>query len=218
MAISPQSILSSEVALGRRLFHAAGDPRISGDGRACASCHPDGRDDGLVWKTPMGRLQTPTLAGRLAGTAPYGWSGDAATVKDHLAQTFKRLGGKGLAGAEMDALIAYAMALDVPAAHGSPAIAEVARGREVFASVETMCTICHVETKGFTDGWAHDVGSGTALDTPSLRFLGGTPPYFHDGRYATIRDLLEATDGKMGKVSHLGEEDLAALEVYLKSL
>ena len=63
------------VAKGRQLFHTTGDPRISSDGRACASCHPDGRDDGLVWATPDGPRQTPTLAGRLAGTAPYGWNG-----------------------------------------------------------------------------------------------------------------------------------------------
>ena len=31
--------------------------RLSGDGRACASCHPDGRDDGLVWSTPNGPRQ-----------------------------------------------------------------------------------------------------------------------------------------------------------------
>ncbi len=60
-----QAVADDEVvALGRRLFHAAGDERLSGDGRACASCHPDGRDDGLVWSTPNGPRQTPMLAGR----------------------------------------------------------------------------------------------------------------------------------------------------------
>src|SRR5262249_25280327 len=59
--------------VGRKIFHAIGDVRISLDGRACASCHPDGRDDGLVWATPEGLRQTPTLAGRLDGAAPFGW-------------------------------------------------------------------------------------------------------------------------------------------------
>ncbi|MBX3197778.1 MAG: hypothetical protein KF894_06510, partial [Labilithrix sp.] len=48
----PSTALSPEAALGERLFHRAGNTKISRDGRACASCHPDGRDDGLVWSTP----------------------------------------------------------------------------------------------------------------------------------------------------------------------
>jgi cytochrome c peroxidase len=216
--ISIGSPLPEAQALGRRLFHAAGDPRISADGRACASCHPDGRDDGLVWKTPFGRLQTPMLAGRIEGTAPYGWKQDGETVKEHLAQTFKRLGGKGLPEAELDALIAYVVALPTPPRGEPQASAAVERGREIFASMDAMCSICHVEAKAFADGSLHDVSSGGPLDTPSLRFLSGTAPYFHDGRFATIRELLLATDGKMGNVRHLGEEDLGALEAYLMSL
>ena len=68
--------LSTTAKRGRELFHAAGDLRLSGDSRACASCHPDGREDGISWPTPQGRSQTPILAGRLgaelaptAGTA-----------------------------------------------------------------------------------------------------------------------------------------------------
>ncbi|MFT3765712.1 MAG: hypothetical protein QM820_09375 [Minicystis sp.] len=65
----------ARVALGRRLFHGAEDGRIAGDHRACASCHPDGRDDGLTWTTPDGPRQTPILAARLGDTAPYSWDG-----------------------------------------------------------------------------------------------------------------------------------------------
>ena len=32
------------------------------------------------------------------------------------------------------------------------------------------------------------------FDTPSLQFVGGTAPYFHDGRYPTLIDLLDAND------------------------
>jgi cytochrome c peroxidase len=95
--------------------------------------------------------------------------------------------------------------------------ARLARGRDVFSSDEAMCTICHVEAKRFTDGMLHDVGAG-AVDTPSLRFLAGTAPYFHDGRYPTLRDLLLQSNGKMGQVKHLSPDDLDALEAYLMSL
>ncbi|MDB5218390.1 MAG: Surface antigen protein, partial [Myxococcaceae bacterium] len=55
---------SAKLERGRALFHATGDNRVSADGRACASCHPDGRDDTLVWSSPNGPRQTPMLAGR----------------------------------------------------------------------------------------------------------------------------------------------------------
>ena len=46
--------IDPKTALGRSLFHAVGTRQIAFDGRACASCHPDGRDDGLTWATQEG--------------------------------------------------------------------------------------------------------------------------------------------------------------------
>jgi hypothetical protein len=56
------------------------------------------------------------------------------------------------------------------------------------------------------------------LDTPSLRFLSGTAPYFHDGRYATIEALLADPTSRMGDLSTLSAGDRAALAAYLRSL
>jgi DNA-binding beta-propeller fold protein YncE/mono/diheme cytochrome c family protein len=211
--------------LGRRLFHATNDSRISRDGRACASCHPDGRDDSLTWATPDGPRQTPMLAGRLAQTAPYGWMGSNDSVEGHLSQTFVRLGGVGLERRELDALIAFATTLDAPAlAESSTDKVLVDRGREVFHSANAGCATCHGEAASFTDGHAYDVKSradadATAtFDTPSLKFVGGTAPYFHDGRYLTLRALLLDNDGKMGHTKHLAQQDISALEAYLRSL
>ena len=72
------------IAQGRRLFHAVDDGRISSDGTACASCHPDGREDALTWSTPEGPRQTIMLAGRIATTAPYGWIGRHDTLKAYV--------------------------------------------------------------------------------------------------------------------------------------
>ena len=58
--------MEAGIALGRVLFHKSGDMRISADGRACASCHPDGRDDGITWSTPEGPRRSITLAGRVS--------------------------------------------------------------------------------------------------------------------------------------------------------
>lgn len=215
--------MAGPIALGRRLFHAAGDPRIARDGRACASCHVGGRDDGLVWSTPGGPRRTKTLAGLLEQTAPYSWDGSAASVHDQIDSTIERLDGQGgLRAVERDALVAYLAALPAP-----PRVDEtdalVERGAALFVSAETGCSTCHAGARR-TDGARHSISSATdaddtaRFDTPSLAFLSGRAPYFHDGRHATLRDVLAAKGDKMGRTSHLGERDLAALEAFLRTL
>ena len=123
-----------------------------------------------------------------------------------------------------------------PAAGSNDALAS--RGRALFDSQQVGCAGCHAPDHKFTDATRHDVGSADAprhgpanpflassgrdsaggFDTPSLRFVGGTAPYFHDGRYATLRDVLVGTDGKMGHVAQLSPQDFAALEAYLLTL
>jgi len=83
----------AEVARGRQLFYRTDDVRIAIDGLACSSCHMDGRDDSITWATPSGPRQTPMLAGRLDGTAPYGWEGAKATLHDYISNTVTTLGG-----------------------------------------------------------------------------------------------------------------------------
>lgn len=214
--------IAAEIARGRELFHS-GEVRISGDGRACASCHPDGRDDGLVWATPDGPRQTPSLAGRIDGTAPYGWTGAAKDVESHVPKTFARLGGSGLKGSDKAALLAYVRAMSPPPAIEAKEDARLARGKAIFHSEEAGCASCHGIGGELPDGATHDVKSRAlgdtkaAFDTPSLRFVGGTGPWFHDGRYKTLRDLLVKSDGKMGHTKHLSQEDLDALEAYLRA-
>jgi mono/diheme cytochrome c family protein len=213
----------SPVARGRALFTATRDLRISNDGRACASCHPDGRQDALVWATPAGPRQAPILAGRLAGTAPYGWNGDAATVRAHLARTFTRLHGTGLAGDDLDALVAYLDALALPATDDAPLSPLAAEGETIFRSADAGCAACHGSDGRSPDGVAHDIHSGVqadtrdAFDTPSLRGLASSAPYYHDGRFATLRKLLDATRGHMGQKRVLTGHELDALVAYLET-
>jgi mono/diheme cytochrome c family protein len=211
-----------DVAAGRRLFSAAGDPRIAKDGRACASCHPDGRDDGLVWSTPKGPSQTIMLAGRVDRAPPFGWRGEHASLAIHLAQTFKNLGGTGLPDDDVAALIAYVTQLAPPPRADSSAAADsITRGERLFCSVDVGCASCHVD--GGSDHDVHDVGSampfehGRSFATPSLHFVAGTAPYFHDGRYATLDELLRKSEG-MGTTKGLSDADLAALEAYVVTL
>jgi DNA-binding beta-propeller fold protein YncE/mono/diheme cytochrome c family protein len=213
------------VARGRVLFHLS-DKSISQDGRACASCHPDGRDDGLVWATPDGPRNPPMLAGRLDHAAPYGWLGSSADVPGHLKKTFARLGSAGLKDEDKAALVAYVLAMKPPPVE-KPDLSQnplALEGQHLFESDEAGCTGCHGDYGDTPDGLTHNVKSWAsgdvrgAFDTPSLRFIGGTAPYFHDGRYASLRSLLDHTRGTMGQKKKLSPHELDALEAYVVSL
>jgi mono/diheme cytochrome c family protein len=223
IAIKPMSEpLPLAFVLGRQIYHAVGDARISNDGRACASCHPDGRDDAITWATPEGPRRTIMLAGRIAGTEPLAWNGTSKDLRDHLGHTFERLNGQGLRNVELEALVAYLEALPTPPKDGAENVALVSKGKEIFHSEKAECGTCHHE--GGTDNKVHDLGSKAKADrkagfnTPSLSYLGGRGQFFHDGRFETLRDLLVQSDGMMGHTKHLKPEELDALEAYLRTL
>jgi mono/diheme cytochrome c family protein len=204
---------------GRMLFYRTDDTRISGDGIACSSCHVDGRDDGLTWTTPMGPRQTPMLAGRLAGTAPYGWEGDRPTLGAYIANTVERLGGKGMAAQDVEDLTAYLLTLRPPPRAASDAD-RAGHGRALFEDA-AGCGTCHAG--GSTDAAVHGVSATaqdikTSFDTPSLHFIGGTAPYFHDGRYPTLEALLADPASAMGHSASLSDADRGALAAYLRTL
>jgi cytochrome c peroxidase len=222
--LARKSALSELEQQGRALFHSAGDPRIAADGRSCSSCHPDGRDDGLTWSTPNGPRQTIQLAGRINRPAPFGWMGKHASLQIHMTQTMQNLKGTGLAPTELDALAAYLKVMKGAPQKWRALTAEESRGKELFASSDTGCSGCHGEKTGFSDHDVHDVKSATPSDVtgeflvPSLVGVGGSAPYFHDGRYASLEELLAKTDGTMGTTKSLSPEDKKALVAYLRTL
>src|SRR5262249_50341712 len=86
---SGSSSLTEAQRLGRAAFHSSAR-RTSREGRGCAPCRPDGRDDGLAWTTPDGPRQTAMLAGRLWATAPYGWTRDEPDLASYIRGTVRR--------------------------------------------------------------------------------------------------------------------------------
>lgn len=214
--------LPADVARGRRLFLAADDARLSSGGMSCGGCHPDGADDGLVWFLQRGPRQTPTLPGRL--TPPFNWNGSAWTMEENVAQTVRRLGGTGLPMSDVDALSAYVIRGTREPMRVSHALNEAEqRGHELFAG-SAACATCHDPMRNFTDGQPHELGGlgpdegEPRFDTPSLRMVGSTAPYFHDGRYATIEALLRDPTHRMGRVEQLTPGDVDALSAYLRTL
>ncbi len=219
--------LPPDVAAGRRLFFTELDRRISRDGRACAGCHPEGRDDGLVWKLGAGPRQTPMLVGRL-DRGPFGWQAKHARLEDNMHETMTRLGGAGLPEVDLARLAAFLRQGLVAPPRGEVAKvapdALAARGRALFTSETVGCSGCHRVDTDFSDRALHDVGSRAATDdspafrTPPLLYVGSSAPYFHDGRYPTLEALLADNFDRMGQTSQLSPADVRALAAFLRTL
>ncbi len=201
------------------MFHS--NPDFGFTGVACASCHPEGRDDAHVWSFESGPRRTQSLAGDIRETAPFHWSGDLADMGALMDEVFvKRMGGNAQSDARKQAIAAYigtfpaaprAAVTDPPA---------VERGRAIFESAEADCTSCHTGARLTVQG-SYDVGKGGAFQVPSLLALGTRAPFMHDGCAATLADrFIPACGGGdlHGKTSHLGETEITDLVAYLASL
>lgn len=217
----PRSTPDDDVANGRALFHDAGNSDISRAGFACATCHPDGADDGQVWlvkdevKAADALRQTPTLAGRVTFTDRFGWHGEDSTLDAHLVRTVKRLVGGGMGSAERLQLTAYLRSLGgMRRTHrGSPSLE--ARGRQLFESEALGCGSCH------TDGGRHGgtmgvIREGGPLRSPSLLSVATTGPYLHDGSLETLEEVLDLKQEVL-EVS-LAPDERNALLAYLVTL
>jgi DNA-binding beta-propeller fold protein YncE/mono/diheme cytochrome c family protein len=218
LATSPRSF---DAQRGAELFRRGQDPRLSSGGfMACASCHPEGRTDGLSWRIEGHNLQTPLLAGRLAGTHPFKWDGKDHDLLTSLTNTIGRLGGSGLTPDEVRMLEAFLQSLPQPEAPTIHDADAVARGRLVFESEQTGCLACH-DGPRLADGSQHDLKTNIgAVDTPSLIGLAHSAPYYHDGSARTLRALLtdKGSIHDMGNTATLDAAQLDDLIAYLESL
>jgi mono/diheme cytochrome c family protein len=218
------SLRDEQVERGAELFRRGRDGRISDMGvMACASCHPEGRQDGLSWRLGKSILQTPMLAGRVVGTAPYKWDGQDRDLATSFRHTVERLGGSQwstLSRSEFTALAAYVQSLPAPRAPTVRDAEAVARGRTLFHD-DLDCGACHSGDK-LTDGsqYSFDSRGLDETDTPSLVGLAHTAPYYHDGSardlYALLTDKGNVHD--MTDLSDLDEDQITDLTAYLESL
>ena len=175
---------------GHAIFHSN-----SGVGVACASCHPDGRDDGHAWKSiDLGARRTPSLLGTLAGTAPYHWNGEAPDLKALMQLTFQsRMQGPALTDDRFDAIGGWLRALAAPPAAKPADAAAASRGKALFEGA-AACSTCHSGAMR-TNNATLDVSTGGAFQVPSLVGVSWRAPYLHDGSAPTVRSLLQRSHG-----------------------
>jgi mono/diheme cytochrome c family protein len=202
---------------GLALFH-----KNSGSGVACASCHPEGTDDGQVWSFhALGARRTQYLAGGLSGRAPFHWNGELPTMRDLMSEVFVSRMGSPMQPAQRQ-VQAMADWLDtVPATAQSPSNpqANPARGKELFEDQLVGCATCH-SGPALTNNELVDVGTGGVFAVPSLVGIGVHPPFMHDGCAATLRGRFSACGGgdRHGVTSHLSASQIDDLVAYLETL
>jgi len=214
--------LPEAVEAGRKLFYSATSPSMaaSGAGVSCASCHSDGRNDGLTWTFSSGVRQTPSLAGQVSQTTPVTWTSQVESVAHEVRITTEaRMGGQGLNNNQLANIAAYVDWTRVPDSEGRFAdTEEIRRGQALFEREDVACASCH-NGESFTDNLHYDIFGLTQVNTPTLLGIASSAPYLHDGRAANLRDLLEwSRTGAMGDTSMLSESEMNDLEAYLRSL
>lgn len=200
---------------GHTLFHANAGGFVT-----CASCHPEGGDDGHVWHfTPIGARRTQNLRGGLAGTAPFHWDGDMPTFEHLAADVFsQRMSGGVLRPDQVASLERWATTLPAVPAGAPHDPAAVARGRSLFEDPTVGCATCHAG-EHLTNNLTLDVGTGGAFQVPSLRGVAARTPLMHDGCATTLRDRFGTCGGDHhGQTRQLVSSQIDDLVAYLETL
>lgn len=218
---------SPRAEAGRRIFHDAQDPHLTPSGVvACATCHPDGGEDGLTWfvhthGVPAKVRRTPPAWSTSLHGRSLHWDAEFASAESLFRATVvELLGGDGLL---LDAAAVAAYMAEIPPPPRGDADA---RGAAVFE--RAGCAACHAGAAG-SDGLVHAVAEplGDPLvdlpggaRTPTLIGVSGRAPFLHDGRAATLGELLTEHNPRdaHGRTSDLGPDELAALIRHLESL
>jgi YVTN family beta-propeller protein len=212
---------------GEILFHSG---RITQQQQfTCSSCHPNAGSDGLAWNTSDGKggfLNTRDLHG-VKDTAPFGWLGKNESLENRVRSTLRSMHHYAPHDREVSDLVAYLQTLTprrkLPQrAEDGPA---VERGKKIFFG-KGRCTRCH-EGEAYCHGEQHRVASTegmpkseTLFDTPSLRGVGRTAPYLHDGRADTLEDIFQRHNKEQlhGSAHRLNPQEVQDLVTFLRSL
>ncbi len=214
---------------GEMIFHDG--KRCFQNWLSCATCHPDGRSDGLNWDLLNDGIGNPKNTKSLLfshRTPPAMSLGVRPGMEEAVVAGFKFLLFHDPGPEELQAVEAYLRSLEPaksPYGNGGQLKEKALLGKAIFEDGTTRCSTCHPAPL-YTDLKVHDVGTGMELDrgkpfdTPALIELWRTAPYLHHGRAKTLMEIFTRLNEKdrHGKTSHLSGEKLEALVEYLRSL
>lgn len=226
--LGPKPVLS-QARRGDMLFHSA--LYCMEHWQSCATCHPDGRVDGLNWDLMNDGVGNPKNTKSLLlshETPPAMITGVRADAETAVRAGVTHILFGKLSEADCEAMDEYLKNLrpaESPHKVGGQLSESAQRGRFLFESPRTGCSDCHPEPY-FTDLRLHATGSQdynesrTRFDTPTLIEVWRTAPYMNNGHYLTVRELL--VEGQHGnrdeRLGLLTEQELDDLIEYVLSL
>ncbi len=202
---------------GHAIFHTSTKGLI-----ACASCHAEGGDDGHVWNfDPIGPRRTQSLRGGILATAPFHWDGDMTDLNTLMNAVFTgRMSGSSLAPETIGAVGDWLDSQPVLPRSGPRDPQSAERGKALFNDALVGCASCH-SGPHLTNNQSFDVGTGKALQVPTLLGVAARAPYLHTGCAATLRDRFNPACGggdRHGRTSQLSSGQLDDLTAYLETL
>ncbi len=196
---------------------------------SCSTCHPDARTDALNWDLLNDGMGNPknVKSMLLAHETPRAmWLGVRDNAEAGVRAGIKHIQFTVRPEEDAQAIDAYLKSLKpVPSPYlENDELSEAARRGKVLFE-ELSCASCHpaplyTDLNMYVVGTTKGQDTGKPVDVPSLVEVWRTAPYLHDGRAATIHDLLR-TQGHAGilkETATLGEEEINDLAEYILSL
>jgi YVTN family beta-propeller protein len=197
--------------------------------QSCASCHPDGRADGLNWDQLNDGIGNPKNTKSLLfshQTPPSMISGIRENAEIAVRKGMSFMLGTVLSeqvAADIDNYLKGMTPIPSPYLVNGKLSTSAKRGEKLFE--KSQCSLCH-SGKYFTDGKSYIVHSktddspNTPYDTPTLREVWRTAPYLLDGRATTIQQVLREhnADDMHGVSNGLSNKEIDDLAEYILSL
>jgi YVTN family beta-propeller protein len=214
---------------GERLFHDA--TICYQQWQSCASCHPDGRLDGLNWDLMNDGVGNPKNTKSMLlshETPPAMAEGVRMSAEEAVRSGLTHIlfaNQPEQDAADMDTYLKSLKPVPSPYLVDGQLSPTAERGRQLFESQRVNCHSCH-PAPTYTDLKPHNVGTrgrnetSDRFDTPTLVEVWRTAPYLHDGRYTTVRELLvEGRHGLAGgRLEALSQQELQDLVEFVLSL
>jgi cytochrome c peroxidase len=215
---------------GEALFYDA--RRSHNQWFSCHTCHVDGHTCGLTFDTLNDDSYnnpklTPSLHG-VARTAPWTWHGWQKDLGAGVEKSFTQtMFGPEPSAREVRAVVAFLGTLEHPPNPHRVADNELSaaakRGQALFTGV-ARCSRCHAPPE-YTSATTYELNledDGSPYrrwNPPSLRGLWQRGPYLHDGRAATLHELLQDPHAPEKLGGHaLTPEQRRDLVAFLESL
>ena len=197
--------------------------------QSCASCHPDARSDGLNWDLLNDGVGNPKNVKSLLlahETPPTTWLGVRKSAEESVRAGLRFIEFSDAPEKIAAAIDAYLKSLrPVQSPHlGHGKLSQSAeRGKEIFDNAG--CIECH-QPPLFSSHELYHIGTGTGIDAnkpftvPTLKEVWRTAPYLHDGRAASIIEVITKFNEKEshGITSSLTEQEKHDLVEYVLSL